>query len=942
MQLKPLKRMGGVIATAIVALMLIGCRGAAGQNGTNGTNGTNGNNGPSGTPGAAFAIDANTMSPDDWGGLALQGQITSVTMGGAPVVNFKVTDGHGVPIKGLGWTTQASGAPLPNLSNMSFTCAKLVPGTLGSPSKWVSYIVTSTPTASATTPTPRTPTADTTGTLVDNGDGTYKYTFWRNVSTMQATLDAATYDASKNQIKTDLGDVTYEPNLTHRIVVYIGGNARGTSTNTPTGVNSGIPATTILTPANINYDFIPATGAPVTVANEQREIVNIDSCNTCHTKLRLHGNRTQTKFCMVCHTEQVKYGSPEASMDSNGNYTGFQMKMNTFAVANFPNMVHKIHMGEELTKTGYLFPNATGIQFNEITYPQDQRNCVKCHTASTATPQGDNWFNKPSRVACGSCHDGVDWSTGNGHGKLNEGGPQLNDQNCATVCHDPATIKTNHVPVLPIDTGSAWHVSGGNSNTNVSSVAAFTNNLPAGASKVTWEIKSFVITGGKPVITFRFNKDGSPVVFNTYPAKTEMMDNFIGGPSVYVAFAVPQDGIATPADWNATASTFLKNIWRGDGKDMGGRALQSAAKATLVAGTGADAGYYVITFSEAVIPPTAGMITAGIGYTYGIGAEAPTPPTLPWTSTQPLTQTNVPGYPTSVSPRNPNGLVGGLAVPAPNVTKLIGALPTGFPATSSDGKTGPANTARRAIVTTQKCNDCHGALGIFTAKTYHAGQRNDATTCTFCHNTSRVNNGWGVNIKDAVHAIHGAGKRANKFSWEASAGDKYWTVTYPGVLNNCERCHVPGSYDFGIAANANAVPNLLWTTVATTSSTSGPVPTPVPVVVTGNEIIPGTYWSPFVTAGSTYGSGFSYNAATPGSTTAADPRTLVNSPYVAACANCHDSTMALSHMKANGGSFYVPRSTVQVAGALVNNEQCFLCHSAGKVADTRLVHMNFK
>jgi len=157
---------------------------------------------------------------------------------------------------------------------------------------------------------------------------------------------------------------------------------------------------------------------------------------------------------------------------------------------------------------------------------------------------------------------------------------------------------------------------------------------------------------------------------------------------------------------------------------------------------------------------------------------------------------------------------------------------------------------------------------------------------------------------------------------------------------------VPGSYDFANTASSGEVPNLNWTTVAT-----GTVPNPVPVIVTGSEPVSNggtTYWSPFVTAGAVYGSGFSYNAST-GATTPAAVTTLVSSPYVAACSNCHDSVMALNHMKANGGSFYVPRSSVQanpaapVAGApLINKEQCFLCHSSGKIADVKEVHMNFK
>ncbi len=116
------------------------------------------------------------------------------------------------------------------------------------------------------------------------------------------------------------------------------------------------------------------------------------------------------------------------------------------------------------------------------------------------------------------------------------------------------------------------------------------------------------------------------------------------------------------------------------------------------------------------------------------------------------------------------------------------------------------------------------------------------------------------------------------------------------------------------------------------------------VVVTGSEPIPGVYWSPYAAAfgsGFAFGTGFSYNANT-GATTAAAGTTLVNSPYVAACSNCHDSSLAISHMQTNGGTFYGSRASVTAGGKFVRQEQCFLCHSAGKIADVRVVHMTFK
>lgn len=916
------KGLVALLAAIVATLAISGCRGEAGQNGLNGTNGTNGTNGADGAPGPAYAIDAGTYAPEEWAGLTLKATVTSVAVSSAPVVTFKVTDAHNVPVKGLGFTSKAATAAFASYANMAFGLAKLVPGANGSPSTWVNYIVTANPTAAAPTVwAPARPTTDNIGTLVDRGDGTYTYTFRRDVTQAQALLDAATY--AGNNLRADLGDVTFNPSQTHRLTIFIGGNARGTGSNTADGSNSGVVAVPILNPANTAYDFIPATGAPVGAANEQREIVDVSSCFSCHAKFEFHGaGRQDTRYCVLCHTDQRKYGRAEATLTAT-TVSGETGKLAGRASGDFPSFIHRVHMGEELARTGYAYG---GVHFNEITYPQDHRNCVKCHSASPATPQGDNWSTVPSRFACGGCHDAIDWATGANH----LGGPALADNNCSS-CHGSAGIKLVHRPVVPVDPANIWNTGGTNNNTNASAVAAYLDNLPPGAAKVTWDLKSVTLNASaKPVFTFRFLKDGVPVVFNTYAAGTvtELMDNFVGGPGFYVAFSVPQDGIANPADWNATASTYLKNIWRGDGLDMAGAPLAVSAQGTLSATPDAS-GYYTLTMTGVVIPPTAGMVTGGIGYTYGLNL------------TQPLTQTNVPGYPYIPRVTGSAGTgQGGLSVPAPNVWKTIsGPLPAGFPLNAGSTTTGPANTPRRTIVANAKCLDCHGAMGVFTTKAFHAGQRNDPQSCEFCHNGQRVNSGWGVNMKDFVHAIHGAGKRANKFSWESSAGATYWKTTYPGVLNNCEACHVPGSYDFGRSTNAGELPDLLWTTVAT-----GTVPTPVNVVVTGTEPIPGTYWSPFAAAfgsGYVFGSGFSYNANT-GATTAAAGTTLVNSPYVAACSNCHDSSLAIAHMQTNGGTFYGSRASVMSGGKFVRQEQCFLCHSAGKIADVRVVHMTFK
>jgi hypothetical protein len=78
-------------------------------------------------------------------------------------------------------------------------------------------------------------------------------------------------------------------------------------------------------------------------------------------------------------------------------------------------------------------------------------------------------------------------------------------------------------------------------------------------------------------------------------------------------------------------------------------------------------------------------------------------------------------------------------------------------------------------------------------------------------------------------------------------------------------------------------------------------------------------------------------------TTQASGTTLVTSPLTGACSGCHDSSQAIAHMTGTGGgSWYVARSTVtNASGALVNNEQCLVCHGPGTVQDIYTVHMNF-
>jgi OmcA/MtrC family decaheme c-type cytochrome len=527
-----------------------------------------------------------------------------------------------------------------------------------------------------------------------------------------------------------------------------------------------------------------------------------------------------------------------------------------------------------------------------------------------------------------------------GSGLAHAGGAQpAGDSQCAQ-CHNATgnlpigDIDLNHFPVTPPAAGNALVLNGTNANTNAAWIASggSVGRLPPGAITVTYDVKSVSRNAAKnPVMVFRMLQNGTAVPLNNPTTSApnpatgdrEIWDNFMGSPSVYFVFSVPQDGIAQPADFNASVSGWLKSIWNAGKTSL----AASAVAATL---TGPDAsGYYTATLTGYTVPDSAVMLTGGLGYTYNV------------TSTLPLTQTNVAGYPTAVPTVVPaltgaaaSFRTGGLIVIAPNAQKVASA---GCPVANNNaiqcvltGSSAGSYIGRRTIVEDARCNACHQELGTFTEDAFHAGQRNDGTTCAWCHTPNRTNSGWSVDSTHFVHAIHASAKRAVPFTYQASASSPagFSNVTYPGILNDCQTCHLPGTFDFSATASANAVgqgtdqvDKREYRTVGTGTYAAGPSTSPF-------------VQPPYAAAlGTAYGSGFSYNTTT-GATTEAAPTTLVMSPTVTVCSACHNTADAISHFKINGAAFYQPRSTA-ITGS---NETCLICHGTGRLVDIAVMH----
>ncbi|MBV8905701.1 MAG: OmcA/MtrC family decaheme c-type cytochrome, partial [Acidobacteriia bacterium] len=224
------------------------------------------------------------------------------------------------------------------------------------------------------------PGADTGGTVTQTGPGQYQYVFH--------TKAPSAFDAT----------------ATHTIGIY--GSRNLTAYNLGTNY------------ASATFNFVP-NGAKVTHVHD---IIETASCNGCHDQLSAHGgSRRGLNMCVLCHQPQLFDPNDGKSLDAKVFF-------------------HKIHMGASLPSVQaggtYAVTNAFGtFDYSRVVYPADPadpRRCTTCHSQTTGAAQGTAYLSNPSRAACGSCHDNVNFATGGNH----PGGIQPDDSQCAN-CHIP-------------------------------------------------------------------------------------------------------------------------------------------------------------------------------------------------------------------------------------------------------------------------------------------------------------------------------------------------------------------------------------------------------------------------------------------------------------------------------------------------------------------------
>lgn len=121
----------------------------------------------------------------------------------------------------------------------------------------------------------------------------------------------------------------------------------------------------------------------------RRLVVEDTKCQSCHGELSrgfsIHGNlRNQVEYCVLCH-------NPNASdVGRRSRDPAAVARGEAVASIDFKFMIHKIHTGEDLAHHPYLIyafgpapANFTAIDFSEVRFPGDRRNCQGCHADGT-------------------------------------------------------------------------------------------------------------------------------------------------------------------------------------------------------------------------------------------------------------------------------------------------------------------------------------------------------------------------------------------------------------------------------------------------------------------------------------------------------------------------------------------------------------------------------
>ena len=653
---------------------------------------------------------------------------------------------------------------------------------------------------------------------------------------------------------------------------------------------------------NVNpyFDFtLDANGnsVPVTDPAKTRKMVDVSSCNTCHDKLSLHGGGRVEP--QYC----VMCHNPGTTDANSGN------------VLTLSTMVHKIHAGkllasqvaaggEDYTIWGY---QDSKHSFADVGFPQDLRNCSVCHSgANSSTPQGDNWKTRPSKEACLTCHannKGSAWDTLHKTIAVEFVGPgaaakDLPNSQCVS-CHGAGSVvSAERVHFNQSQQDAAQY------KMNIESVMF---NDTADHTSRSVSVKYFLSDPTHGNAAYNLVTPDCTGTTTISCANTSQFGNL----RFYLAYQsmVGQSGAVTEySSYNNGGST---------------------ANAYAYKGTNDGSNHY--TVSIPVPNDSATSVAFGTARVVSIGQIKEPLLKVEW----------------ATDPRPPV---------VPQVLIDVAAQHT-YQELALSGTLQP----RRTIVSTDKCNVCHGILGTTSgsntlATAFHSGARNIVEACVTCHDANRASttvmtNGMALNesyqFKRLIHGIHGNSERTYPFTHDNAvvgvfnkggtsatggaalastvenfAAEVAWPGMRPGASINCNACHVNNSYQtdsspLGAAVISNSLSkdtagNYTNTNVGLFAATGACVGA-TGSVATKDLACTATDWS----------------------------KIPVISPKAATCTSCHDGltstgTTVISHVTEFGGASFGTKTQAEVAA--LPRESCNDCHANGGPKNVDIVH----
>jgi OmcA/MtrC family decaheme c-type cytochrome len=498
--------------------------------------------------------------------------------------------------------------------------------------------------------------------------------------------------------------------------------------------------------------------------------------------------------------------------------------------------------------------------FSEVGFPQDLRNCTVCHSgANPATPQGDNWKSKATKEACLTCHAnkaGSTWDT-------------THKTYAATLVKPGAAAK---------DLSNGQCVECHKAGTNLGSDRVHWNQNEENGAKYKMNIESASYDAVARKVTIKYflsDPTNNNAAYNLVTSEctgsgaslTCANTTKFGNLRFYLAY---QNMVG-----QATGQTEYTSYNNGG----------SAANAYAYKGSNDGNNHYTV---DIALPADVKGLSEAFGTARIISIGQIKEPKLQakWATD-----------------------------PRPEVTPKVlinTVVQNTFKELALTGTLQP----RRTIVSSAKCNVCHGALGTTSgsntlAEAFHGGARDTVEACVVCHDPNRASNGNmmtnGLNLyepyqfKRMIHGIHGNSKRVSPFTHgnkvvgvfnmdgtsatggaPLAAGVENYAaeVAWPGVGINCNACHVNNSYKQDL----------------------GPVAS---VVFKDTGVTDPNLWK-------------------------------VISPKASSCTACHDSSKAIAHVTSFGGAAFGDKTQSQFVVA--PRETCDDCHASGGFKGVDIVH----